>query len=647
MSASTPASLAVLLQSLSLEDAQDHEQILRHANNILKTNPDPHTLRTKVVALIKLDRYDDAIKSIEQASGPAAAGLEFEHAYCLYKQGNLEGALSISLDGESTERRQRALRHLHAQAQYRAEGFQAAVTTYEELSRQPPLVENEAYDLRVNLGASEAQLSFAAKDALRPRRRATAEDLQQYESAFNAACLSVARGDLNAALMLLKTSKKLCSSLEGVSEEDLKAELAPLIAQELYVLIKLGRLEEAIQLYKSSDILNSTDEAAKYIASANCYLASPSPNPHIGLRVLEALKKLPQGSQKPFSFQSDALDHNLAVLALQAGKENAALASARALKLRNQNDYTISSIVASIELQASEPVTAKSIAKVLNDANKGLGSTADIGIALINVQNYLKENNVINAVAILETLLKELENEPEKRYMPGLVGVVAGLYTLQGRKARVKVELENASAYWRSTSNPDPAVLLATGTAELASSNLQDRATAASIFESLVASNPTPISNAGYIASHPTEDMPARISQLTAIPTLLKGVDVNSLLLAGVAAPPTKKLPLATTSTKSRVKPRKKRKIRLPKGGIDPTKKPDPERWLPLRDRSTYKPKGKKDKKKARDLTQGGPAMDKDGDTEMIGGNTVTKVMPTQANPAAKAKGKKKAGKRK
>ncbi|EPS38313.1 hypothetical protein H072_7967 [Dactylellina haptotyla CBS 200.50] len=644
MSASTPASLAVLLQNLSLEENQDHEEVLKHANNILKNSSDPQTIKTRVVALIKLERYDEAIKSIEQAGG---SGLEFEHAYSLYKQGNLEGALAISPDVISTERKQRALKQLQAQAHYRAENFQSAIDLYEELSKLPPLVENEEYDLRVNLGASEAQLSFVGKDALRPKRRTTAEDLQQYESAFNTACISVARGDLNGALMLLKTSKKLCRSMEGASEEDIQAELAPLIAQELYVLIKLGKFEEARELYKSSGILDTNDEPVKLIASANCYLTSPTPNPHVGLRVFEALEKRPQGSQKPFTFQSDILEQNTTVLKLQAGKENAALASAKALKAKNSNNYTISSVVASIELQSADSTAAKSIAKTLKEAaGKELDSTSDIGIAFLNIQNYLKENNVTSAVAVAEGLLKELEGEPEKRYTAGLVGVVAGLYTLQGRKAKVKAELEAASTYWRSTTHPNAAVLLATGTAELFSTNLQDRTTAASIFESLVASNPTPLSNAGYIASHPAEDMPSKIAQLTPIATLLKDINVNSLLEFGVAAPPTKKRALET-APKSQSKARKKRKIRLPKGGIDPNKKPDPERWLPLRDRSTYKPKGKKDKKKARDLTQGGPVADKDGDTEMIGGNTVTKVMPTQTSTASKNKSKKKAGKRK
>lgn len=48
----------------------------------------------------------------------------------------------------------------------------------------------------------------------------------------------------------------------------------------------------------------------------------------------------------------------------------------------------------------------------------------------------------------------------------------------------------------------------------------------------------------------------------------------------------------------------RKKKPRLPK---DLTKKIDPERWLPMRDRSYYKPKGKKGKRAVAVATQGGP----------------------------------------
>jgi signal recognition particle subunit SRP72 len=43
----------------------------------------------------------------------------------------------------------------------------------------------------------------------------------------------------------------------------------------------------------------------------------------------------------------------------------------------------------------------------------------------------------------------------------------------------------------------------------------------------------------------------------------------------------------------------------MPKDYVE-GKKMDPERWLPMRDRSYYRPKGRKGKKRAEGLTQGG-----------------------------------------
>jgi len=55
------------------------------------------------------------------------------------------------------------------------------------------------------------------------------------------------------------------------------------------------------------------------------------------------------------------------------------------------------------------------------------------------------------------------------------------------------------------------------------------------------------------------------------------------------------------------------RKSRLPKD-YDPNKKPDPERWLPLRDRSSYRPKGRKGRQRAAERTQGGIVNEKADD---------------------------------
>src|SRR5205807_1267507 len=139
------------------------------------------------------------------------------------------------------------------------------------------------------------------------------------------------------------------------------------------------------------------------------------------------------------------------------------------------------------------------------------------------------------------------------------------------------------------------------------------------------------------------EELESEVAKMSSIQNLLKAIDIEKLLESGVAQPPIKKRTFIDDSkSKGQTQPRKKRKIRLPKAGIDPEKQPDPERWLPLRDRSIYRAKSKKDKKKGKDLTQGGIVVEKDGEGEMIGGNNVTRVTPAQATAAAKNKNKKK-----
>ena len=71
----------------------------------------------------------------------------------------------------------------------------------------------------------------------------------------------------------------------------------------------------------------------------------------------------------------------------------------------------------------------------------------------------------------------------------------------------------------------------------------------------------------------------------------------------------------------------------------------DPERWLPLRDRSSYRPKGKKGKKKAMELTQGGVVKEEGESLELAGGAGTVKVEKA-AGGGGGGKAKKKKGKK-
>jgi signal recognition particle subunit SRP72 len=113
----TPETLEALLSSLTKTADPSHEEILKHANHVLKTSKgNTLALHTKAVAYLHLDRHEDALKLFESADGKKLAGVaDLEHAYCLYKVGKLEEAVALAKKAGEGEHG-RAFNHISAQA---------------------------------------------------------------------------------------------------------------------------------------------------------------------------------------------------------------------------------------------------------------------------------------------------------------------------------------------------------------------------------------------------------------------------------------------------------------------------------------------------------------------------------------------------
>lgn len=111
----TPASLASLLKNLSISnDEPDHQQILKHAEEVLKKDGSNElALRTKAVALLQLDRFEDAVKFLDQNKVPNAL---LEKAYALYKVGRTDEVATLSEQQVASSFVQRGLKHVEAQA---------------------------------------------------------------------------------------------------------------------------------------------------------------------------------------------------------------------------------------------------------------------------------------------------------------------------------------------------------------------------------------------------------------------------------------------------------------------------------------------------------------------------------------------------
>ena len=75
---------------------------------------------------------------------------------------------------------------------------------------------NEQNDLRINSWAVDAQLQWKGFPDAVKHTRPTRDDLEAFETVYNAACLSIAKGELAQGEMLLKRAKGiLCLICEG------------------------------------------------------------------------------------------------------------------------------------------------------------------------------------------------------------------------------------------------------------------------------------------------------------------------------------------------------------------------------------------------------------------------------------------------
>lgn len=110
MAASTK-DLATLLAQTTIED---HDEVLKATNAALKkSKSDQAAQHTKAVALVHLDRYEDALHVFE-AAPELQKKAQFEYAYALYKTGNAAKAVEVAQ--AASPNGGRGMKHMLAQA---------------------------------------------------------------------------------------------------------------------------------------------------------------------------------------------------------------------------------------------------------------------------------------------------------------------------------------------------------------------------------------------------------------------------------------------------------------------------------------------------------------------------------------------------
>ncbi|KAK2045270.1 SRP72 RNA-binding domain-containing protein [Colletotrichum somersetense] len=632
------ANLGALLRAASIED---HEEVLKVANAALKVSKsDIVAQQTRVVALLKLDRFDDALRAIADGGSKLEDATLLEKAYALYKTGKLQEAREVAISKD-----QRSYRHLIAQVAYRAEDFKDALNVYTTLLEEP---QGEDSDLKINQLASAAQLEWKSSSNLDgdDTHIPTAEDADTFELAYNIACGSVARGELSKASTLLQRALRLCEESEELSEDDKKAEMIPIMVQQVYVYTRLGMADRALEIQKHLLISDDWDAESRLIALNNkSVLAREVENPYLAQREVDAAAALSKQA-KLFQYQESELKRNKYILGLHSQKfdgvyEKTSRALADAAPTVSVDTNSLSAINATAcALRHSKTVEVKNVLPLLEKR------PTDIGLLLTIIQLYLAANNSGAALSVLESFLRKLEKQAtseEVRFSPGLVALAVSLYRQQGRHNSIRSELAKASSFWEKRDGRHvDSLLRGAGSELLKSSDPNDLAAAGAAFEKLCQkSSVDHVATAGLVASFATSNrakVTPYLRDLPPIDDLLTGIDVDQLIVDGVVsfatpASQAKKRHLDITETSNK----KKRRRKLPKDYVE-GKKMDPERWLPLRDRSSYRPKGKKGKKKANEATQGGFVKEEET-LELAGGAGSVKV---EKAPSSSSKKKKK-----
>lgn len=641
------SSLASLLKKATLDD---HEALLQASEQALKSSPtDSQALQVKAIALVKLERYADALKHFAQSQS-LQKEIPEAYAYCLYRSGKFEEAVEAASGVQNS----RGAQHITLQAAYRAEDYAAATKAYSQVSKNP--VTTEQFDLRVNKLALDAEGLWLEALSSAAVPRATTDDLAAFETAFNTACISVSKGQLAEADILLKRAISLCEHHEELSSDDKALELVPLKSQRIFVLQRNGKFEEAAALAKEVETIlkgSAADAATRKLAENNILTASPDiTNPFVAHKIFN--QSSISREDRLFANQTASLTSNERTTQLQAFKYDG-LTTAAKKKLSGDvlpstsSDVLLTSMFNAAAHARSE-VSRAAINKVLPELEK---RPNDVGLVTTLVQLYVLTGNTTAAVDLMQSFFVRLEQsgsqkDQDVRYSPGLVGLMVSLYRSQGRRSQLKQELAKSATYWRSKSKAPASLLRAAGVVLLESSGDEDAKAASEIFDKLYSQEPDDRSSiAGYVASHatsPTSEVKALADKLSSISDLIAGVDVDALENSGIpqsanaiaiaqAGQGRKRAAVDGLSSKKK----RVRKSRLPKD-YDPNKKPDPERWLPLRDRSTYKPKKKKGKRD--DRTQGGGNVNESLDISNRPAGAASEVVTGNTGGGKKKKGK-------
>lgn len=593
------ASIEDLFTSLNrhIERAQ-YDQAVKVADQVLSIAPgDEDALRCKIVALIKADNVDDAFKVI-QSSQKLPVDLNFAKAYCLYRQNKLDEALESLKSLEQNN----ATMLLESQILYRLGRFDACVQIYQALQKS----KIDSLEINFIAGLVAAGRSSEVQKALDAVR---VKPTSSFELAYNTACCLIERKNYADAEQLLLSGRRVGQEAlmdDNWADDEIESELAPIAVQLAYVQQLLGNTQEATSTYLDIIKRNFGDDSTLAVAANNLIAVRGPKDVSDSLKKLDRLIEKGEGSRfrlvreldsRLFVNQREAIFVNRALLLLHANRMDQARELVTAL-LGMFPDSLMP-----VLLQAAVFVRENKAGK----AEELLGQFAVKSPDKSKVF-FLARAQVAAAAGHFQVAAESLAKIPDIQHMPATVATVVALKERAGDIDGAEAVFDSAIKWWSDAMTEDNK--LSVIMQEAASFKLKHgrEREAFQLFEELVKSHKSIDALVGLVTTAArvnVEKAEAYEKQLKPLPGL-RGIDVDALEKTSGAKPSESGSRVVSiegheeNKNKEKTKKKRKRKPRYPKGfdPANPGPPPDPERWLPKRERSTYRPK-RKDKRAA------------------------------------------------
>nr|XP_043638845.1 signal recognition particle subunit SRP72-like [Erigeron canadensis] len=578
----------------------EYDQIVKVSDQVLEIAPgDEDAIRCKIVALIKDDKIDDALSAIVSFSKKFSFDFRFFKAYCLYRQNKLDDALE-SLKGLEKDS---ATMLLESQILSRQGNMDASVDIYLKLKKS----EIESLEINLVAGLVSAGRTSEVQGVMDSMRvKATSS----FELAYNTACSLVEKNKLSDAEQLLLSARRIGQEQlmdENLSDDRIELELAPVVVQLAYVQQLLGKKQEAIASYADFIKRNLTDKSSNAVAINNLIALKGPKDISDGLKKLDRLieknsvdrsfKLVPGLELKLVPKQKESIYINRMLLLLHSNKISEARELADALP------QMFPSSVIPILLQAAVFVRENKAVK----AEEMLVQSADKFPEKAKIL-LLARAQIAAAAGHPQVAAESLFKIPDIQHMPATVATLVSLKERAGDINGASSVLDSAINYWSNAMTEESKLSVIMQEAAAFKLRHGQKEEASQLYEKLVKSHHSIDALVGLIQTSANTDV-AKVEtyakQLKPLPGL-KSVDVNALEKTSGAKHVengphvVNNIEPHETKSKDKAKRKRKRKPRYPKGfdPANPGPAPDPERWLPRRERSSFRPK-RKDKRVA------------------------------------------------